>query len=186
MMYATLCKTASKFVVTAVLSGAALCSHAAELVNGDFTPYLGGINGIESDFNTAFAYEQTFTPVANAILDKVVWWGYYNFGSSDSSIEVFLDGSATPLSGILTTSSAGNGITQYVLDVPDSPLTATKIAIWNKSEDVRWFWQATTSDSSAEPVAFSLQGSLVPEPGTWALMLGGLALLPVLRRRPVH
>lgn len=185
-MYAKLCKTTPKFLVAATLSAAALCSHAIELVDGNFTPYLGGTNGIESDWNTGSAYEQAFMPVANAVLDKVVWWGYYNFGSSDSSFEVFLDGSLAPLAGNLTVSSAGNGITQYMLDVPDSPLTATKIAIWNKSEDVRWFWQATSSDPSAEPVAFSLQGSLVPEPGTWALMLGGLALLPALRRRPVH
>nr|WP_316640258.1 PEP-CTERM sorting domain-containing protein [uncultured Roseateles sp.] len=182
-MYSKFRQPAAQFIAATLLSSVALSGQAMELVSTSFAPYLAGTNGLESDWNAGPAFEQSFVPVANAVLDKVVWWGYYNFGSSDSSFEVFLGGSAVPLAGSLTTTSAGNGITQYTLDVTDSPLTANKIAIWNKSEDVRWMWQATSNAPSAEPVAFSLQGSLVPEPGTWALMLGGLALLPALRRR---
>lgn len=185
-MFKSFRTTRSSLAAAALLLGLSLPGQAAELLIGSYAPYLGATNGLEADFNGGSPVSQSFAALPNSTLDKIVWWGYYNDGNDDSSFEVFLGNSAVPLAGSLTVMPAGNGVMQYTLDVADAPLTATKIAIWNKSDLVEWYWQGTSSGQPPASQAFSLQGSLVPEPGTWALMLGGLALLPALRRRPVH
>lgn len=154
------------------------------------SPGLSALDGIQSDGATP-AYQQSFPSLTGATLDKIVWWGFHGSNSGGSlfdSFEVFLG--STQLTGALTSSADFGGVaglTEYVLDIVDTSLTAATIDIWNNSFDVEWFWQTVTPGSDL--TAFRLEGTRgdqqIPEPGLLGLLGIAALALSLARHRKI-
>ena len=179
-----------RFAASALLA-CAVGAWAVPVELAGQAPYAGTLNGVESDSGTT-PYVQSFSALANATLDQIVWWGYRlndQSGGAADSFDVRLDGVAR--TGTLTVTPDGL-LRKYMLDIVDSPLTASRLSIQNDGA-FEWYWQGTSAmpyvDPQPFPVAFSLVGvAAVPEPATLALALTGLAVVACLapRRRRGH
>ena len=155
------------------------------------SPGVSALDGWQSDAATPPAYQQSFPALTGATLDKIVWWGFHGSNSGGSifdSFEVFLGN--TQLTGALTSSQDFGGVaglTEYVLDIADTSLTAATIDIWNNSLDVEWFWQ--TVSPGTDSTAFRLEGTRgsqqIPEPGLLSLLGIAALALPLTRRRKI-
>lgn len=151
------------------------------------SPYSVALDGIQSDASTPPAYQQVIPTLAGSTLDKIVWWGFHgsnSAGSSADSFEVFLGGNLVTGSLSSAQYSGVPGLTEYVLDITDTSLTATTIDIWNNSDDVEWYWQTV---SQSDLTAFRLEGTRasqpIPEPGVLGLFGIAALVLSLARRR---
>ena len=155
-------------------------ANAADLVAQP--PQTADLNGLQAD-NSTGSFAQGFSAPAMSVLDSITWWGFHGSNSAGPGLDAF----AVYLDGVLqfgTLTAAPvvlddlSELTRYTLDVADAPLTAMSLEIVNDSPDVEWFWQySAISGPNTDSLAFTLTGSLVPEPSTYLLLLSGLAVV---------
>jgi len=186
-------KTLVALLLTAGLAGHAL----ADTLAGN-APYAVQSFGQQADAGSG-SYVQTFATPTDTVLEAIQWWGFHGVSSGGAGYDSFvvtLDGvvqSGTLTSMAVTATDGSYLYDLYTLDLADAQLTASTLGIVNGSSDVEWYWQSAAAignpgQASATDVAFGLLGhaAAVPEPGTFTLLLLGLAGLAGLRARLIR
>ena len=182
-------------MLTLLMLTAALHHPArADVVLSGNAPFLAAPSGQQSDASTAPAYTQAFSAPANSVVDTIDWWGYHGADSGGAGYDHFVVTlNDVAQAGTLTTSSDIAGITHYSYALRTGlALTATTLGIINNSQDVEWYWQSTNATGNPNAadgtqVAYTLLGHAavpsVPEPATPLMLVCGLMVITVARRR---
>ena len=164
----------------------------------DFT--LGGTSDLT---NIRF---WTIQSAANDYLGTLAWEVYADAPGSPGSL--LQSGTASPAAGVTGQSALGGAYLEYVYDIPVSfqlgagtYWVALNNSPLNTVAPTEMLWSTTTNStggssmykdgqwvSAVYDLAFRIDGTAVtsapvPEPGTFALLGGGLAFAALLRRR---
>jgi hypothetical protein len=167
-----------------LLATFACASQAADLFSQGPVP---GIDGIQADESVG-TYSQSFTVAPGVVLESIEWYGYHfppAFGGDGPDADAFVvringvDVSGGVLAKAVVIDGPDTDLFKYTLDVVDGPISSGTLELGN-GPATQWAWQY--SDPRRETTAFTLHGSLIPEPGTYALMLAGLLTVAGIAR----
>jgi hypothetical protein len=144
-----------------------------------------------------------FTTAADTVVDSATFDVKFTSDPGDVSVSIWDTPFGTELYSATFEKSdftlAPNGsVSVLTVALPDWVLAAGSYSLslfgrngttlgwgtdFRTGDDTRWFPGGPTLLSDDAYVGFSLSGTVVPEPGTWALMLGGLVATGTLVRR---
>lgn len=186
----------SKLIGAFLVCGALSTANATTATLLEKLPSIN-LEGVQSDPGTS-PWSETLSITGPVAISKISWWGYYLEDTKDAEGGDYQFSVKLGDSGILpgTVSRSFDSIIsdaqdpqftqdlyRYELNVTDVSFMggATTLEVFNNSEDVVWLWQGANGDR-----AFHLEGSIIPEPEIYVMLLAGLGVMGVAARRRRH
>lgn len=181
----------SLLALGAALAGPASAAILVEQPLGDWT--VGWCSPCNGSFDDSRVFAR-FSTTVDAVVDSATFDVVFTSEPGDVSVSIWDTPFGTELYSATFdkadfTLTPNGSVSVLTVALPDWALSAGSYSLslfgrngttlgWGTDErmgdDTRWFPAGPTLIDDQAYVGFRLAGTVVPEPGTWALMLGGL------------